>query len=239
MKQNQLFVIAAILAMASFALTSCMDCINGKGEVKTHTVPLEAFIGIRLEGDADVFLVSDSSKVITIEAQDNIAGNIEMKVKSGILRIGYRDCVKMSEPVKIYIPVTVLEDLQINGSGNIETRGKFSATTLAIKINGSGNLKLNLTAETIFSEVNGSGSIFLAGSAQKHKSLINGSGNLEAADLPTEKTEITVNGSGNCKVFAISKLDVLVRGSGDVDYKGSPDISTTIKGSGSVNKLGN
>ena len=239
MKQTKLLLMAAIMVMASGALTSCMNCINGKGPVNTSTVPLEAFTGIRLDGDADVFLVSDSSKVITIEAQDNIAGNIEMKVRKGILRIGYRDCIKTHEPVKIYIPVTVLEDLQINGSGNIETRDQFSAITLALKINGSGNLKLNLTAETIFSEVNGSGSIFLAGSAKRHKTLINGSGNIEAADLPTEKTEITVNGSGSCKVFAISKLEVLVRGSGDVVYKGSPDVSTTIKGSGSVSKMGN
>jgi len=239
MKKTKLFLTIAILAMASGTLTSCMDCIHGKGEVKTHTVPLEVFKGIRLDGDADVFLVPDSSGVITIEAQDNIAGNIEMKVRNGILRIGYRDCITDHEPVKIYIPVKTIGDLAINGSGNIETRGQISAKTLALRINGSGNLKINLDAETIFSEVNGSGSIFLAGSAKRLKTLINGSGNLDAAGLPTEKTEITVNGSGSCKVFAISKLDVLVRGSGDVVYKGSPDISTTIKGSGSVSKIGN
>lgn len=239
MKQTKLVLIIAIFAMASGTLTSCMNCISGKGEVKTHTVPLEVFTGIRLDGDADVFLVSDSSAVITIEAQENIADNIEMKVRDGILRIGYRDCIKMHEPVKIYIPVKIIDELQVNGSGNIETKGQVSANTLALKINGSGNMKLNLSAETIFSEVNGSGNIFLAGSAKRHKSLINGSGNLEAADLPTEETEITVNGSGSCKVFAIGKLKVLVRGSGDVVYKGSPDVSSTIKGSGSVRKLGN
>jgi hypothetical protein len=239
MKQTKIFLMFAIFILASSVLTSCMDCINGKGEVKIHTVPLEAFIGIRLDGDADVFLVSDSSKLITIEAQDNIANNIEMKVRNGILRIGYRDCISMHEPVKIYIPVKTVEDLAINGSGNIETRGQISAKTLALKINGSGNLKISLTAETIFSEINGSGSIFLAGSAQRHKNLINGSGNLEAEDLPTENTEITVNGSGSCKIFAIGKLEVLLRGSGDVAYKGSPDISTTIKGSGTVSKIGN
>jgi hypothetical protein len=239
MKQTKLFLMIAVLTMASGVLTSCMDCIQGKGEVKTHTLPREAFTGIRLDGDADVFLISDSSKVITIEAQDNIARNIEMKVRDGVLRIGYHECITMHQPVKIYIPVKNIEELQVNGSGNIETRGQISATTLDLKINGSGNLKIKLTAQTINSEVNGSGSIFLAGSAKEHNTHINGSGNLEAADLPTEKTDITVNGSGSCKVFAISKLEVLVRGSGDVVYKGSPDISTTIKGSGSVQKSGN
>lgn len=238
MKQTKLLLIVAILAITSGALTSCMNCISGKGDVKTHTMPLEAFTGIRLDGDADVFLVSDSSKVITIVAQDNVANNMEMKVRSGTLRISYRHCIKMHEPVKIYIPVKTIEELQIDGSGNMETKSQLTVKTLALKINGSGNLKLNLSAETIFSEVNGSGSIFLAGSAKHHKSQINGSGNLEAADLPTEKTEITVNGSGSCKVFAISKLEVLLRGSGDVVYKGSPDVSSTIKGSGSVHKLG-
>ena len=237
MKQPKFILFIAILTMASYALTSCMNCIRGKGEVKTHTVPLEAFTGIKLSCSADVILVSDSSTVITIVAQVNIASNIELNVRNGILRVDYDNCVKKHEPVKIYIPVKTIENLQVNGSGNIETSGQVSATTLAIKINGSGNLKLNLSAETIFSEVNGSGSIFLAGSAKRHESLINGSGNLEAADLPTENTEVTVNGSGSCKVFALSKLEVIVRGSGDVVYKGTPDVSTTIKGSGSVRKL--
>jgi len=220
-------------------ITSCMDCIHGKGEVKTRTVPLEEFTGIRLNADADVYLVSDSLKDIRVEAQDNIAENLELRVRNGSLRISFRGCVDTKEPVKIYIPVRMIEDLQINGSGNIETNSPVSAKTLSLKINGSGNLRLKVSAETIFSEINGSGSIYLDGSAKRHKTLINGSGNLEAIGMPTGQTEITVNGSGSCKVFAISKLEVLVRGSGDVVYKGSPDISTTIKGSGSVNKIGN
>jgi hypothetical protein len=239
MKLTKLYLFIAIIMITSGALSSCMNCIHGKGEVKSHTVPLEAFTGIRLDGDADIFLVSDSSQSITIKAQDNIADNIEMKVRNGILRIGNRDCITQHEPIKIYIPVKTIEDLQLNGSGNIETLTQLSAKTLALKINGSGNLKIKLEAETIFSEINGSGSIFLAGSAKRHKTSINGSGNIEALELPTEETEITVNGSGSCKVFAISKLEALLRGSGDVVYKGTPDVSSTIKGSGSVNKLGN
>ncbi len=238
MKQAKLFLMIAILTMASGALTSCMNCIEGKGEVKTQTVPLEVFTGIKLECEANVFLVSDSSKVITIEAQDNVAKNIELKVRGGNLLIRYHKCITNGEPVSIYIPVKIIDELQINGSGNIETRGQLQAKKIELKINGSGNLKIKLTAESILSEVNGSGSIFLAGSAKENEARINGSGNLEAADLPTESTEITVNGSGSCKVFAISRLKVLVHGSGDVVYKGSPDISTTIKGSGSVRKSG-
>jgi hypothetical protein len=228
-----------IIACLTFTINACMNCIHGKGEVKTHMVPPEEFTGIRLNADADVYLLSDSGKEIRIEAQDNIAANLEIKVRDGLLRIRFHDCIETNEPVKIYIPVKMIENLQINGSGNIETMSPLTAKTLALKINGSGNLKLKLNAETIFSEINGSGSIYLDGSAKQHKTLINGSGNLEAIGMPTGQTEITVNGSGSCKVFAINKLEVLVRGSGDVVYKGSPDISTSVKGSGSVNKLEN
>jgi predicted small secreted protein len=239
MKKMKFALTLVVIAFASFTLTSCMNCIHGKGEVKTRTIPPETFTGIRLNADADVYLVSDSSKEIRIEAQDNVADNLEMKVRNGSLHISFNRCIDTQEPVKIYIPAKMIEELQINGSGNIESKSAITAQTLALKINGSGNLKLNLSAGTIFSEINGSGSIFLNGSAKRHKTLINGSGNLEAEGLPTESTEITVNGSGSCKVFAISKLEVIVRGSGDVVYKGTPDVSTTIKGSGSVNKLGN
>ncbi|MEI6748995.1 MAG: head GIN domain-containing protein [Bacteroidota bacterium] len=239
MKKPKVILMLPAIVLASFILTSCMDCIHGKGEVKTRTLPPETFTGIRLNAEANVYLVSDSSKEIVVEAQDNIADNLEMKVRNGSLRISFKRCIDTQEPVKIYIPVKLIDDLQINGSGNIETKNSILAQTLSLKINGSGNLKLNLSAETIFSEINGSGSIYLKGSAKSHETLINGSGNVEAENMATERTEITVNGSGSCKVFAISKLKVLVRGSGGVEYKGTPDVATTIKGSGSVNKIGN
>jgi len=216
-----------------------MNCMHGKGEVKTHSFPLESFTGIKLNSDADVFLVPDSIKEIIVEAQDNIADNLDMKVRNGSLRIDNRECIITQQPVKIYIPVKIIENIQLNGSGNIESRSPVSSETLTLGINGSGDLKLNVSAETIFSQINGSGNIYLDGSSKRHKTLINGSGNIEAENMPTEKTEITINGSGSCKVFAISNLSVLVRGSGDVYYKGTPDVSTKIKGSGSVSKLEN
>jgi hypothetical protein len=239
MKKTTFVPALLVIAMFSLTFSSCMNCIHGKGEVKTHSIPLMKFTGIKLNTEADVFLVSDSVKNIVVEAQDNIADNLELKVRDGLLIVKNRKCINTNEPVKIFIPARLVEDLQINGSGNIMSKIPLEAKTLALKINGSGNLRIGITAETIFSEINGSGSIYLNGSAKKHKTLINGSGNLEAFDMPTEGTEITVNGSGSCQVFAISKLEVLLRGSGDVVYKGSPDVSTTIKGSGSVNKSGN
>jgi len=239
MRKLKIILALVVIAMASFTMTSCMDCIQGKGDVKTRSLPLEEFSGIKLNANADVYLVSDSIKEIKVEAQDNVADNLELKVRNGSLRIRFRDCVDTKSPVKIFIPAKLIEDLQINGSGNIETSSVMNVKTLSLRINGSGNLRLKLNAETIFSEINGSGSIYLDGSAKRHKTQINGSGNLEAIGLATGQTEITVNGSGSCKVFAITKLEVLVRGSGDVVYKGTPDISTSIKGSGSVNKLEN
>lgn len=239
MKNPKITLMLLATALASFSLTSCMDCIQGTGEVKSHSFPLEPFTEIKLDSDADVYLVSDTIKEIVVEAQDNIAANLEMKVRNGSLRIGNRKCVQTQEPVKIFIPVKLIENIQLNGSGNLESKFPVSSKTLTLEINGSGDMKLNISAETIFSQINGAGNIYLDGSSKRHKTLINGSGNIEAENMPTEKTEITINGSGSCKVFAISNLSVLVRGSGDVFYKGSPDVSTKIKGSGSVGKLEN
>jgi hypothetical protein len=211
--------------------------MEGNGKMAVRTATFTEIQEINLSISADVVLVTDSSGTVKIEGESNIIEAILLEQKGKSLRITSEPCFSANKPITITIPIKTLAGLQINGSGTIKTGNKLVASDLDLKINGSGDLDLDVDAGNVKSEINGSGNVVLKGAAQRHKIEVNGSGNVDAENFPTGNVAITVNGSGDCKVMATTALAIKIRGSGSVYYAGAPDISSDIKGSGSLQKL--
>jgi hypothetical protein len=66
---------------------------------------------------------------------------------------------------------------------------------------------------------------------------VDGSADIYALELETESTEIDVDGTADCYVYATRSLDVWIDGVADVTYRGQPLVSRDIDGSGSVHSL--
>ena len=228
-------ILSAVMVM--FLLSSCnFDCMEGRGNLKSETRVMKSFTKIRLGVDAKVIITRDSVQSVRVEAQPNILEVLETEVSGSWLDISVHGCITDHKPVTVYITMPNVEAIDVNGSGTIETQGNFSPDRIELTINGSGTIKASLSANEVYSDIRGSGNINLFGSARKFKIDIAGSGDVNAQDMPSESCEVSVKGSGNCRVFAIAKLDVDVAGSGNVYYKGKPDISTNIAGSGKLEK---
>jgi hypothetical protein len=61
---------------------------------------------------------------------------------------------------------------------------------------------------------------------------------VEAFDLATKNSNVSISASGGAKVSVSDELTVSISGSGSVQYKGDPTVQQTIAGSGSVTKVG-
>lgn len=223
--------------LLSIALSSCIDCMEGNGKVTTRKEQFTEITAVNLATDADVKIVADSTAEVTIEGESNIIEVIRLELKGTTLRISSKPCFSANKPVVITIPMKNVSEIQINGSGDVKSENKLSATDLQVGINGSGDIDLEVDATNVLSKINGSGNINLRGAAQRHKIEVNGSGDVNAENFPTGNVAITVNGSGDCKVFATTALGIKIRGSGNVYYSGAPDISSEIRGSGSLEKI--
>jgi hypothetical protein len=235
---KRIFLSTGLFAIIlSMLLSSCNDCMEGNGKMATRTAKFTEITAISLAVSADVKLVADSSGMVKIEGESNIIEAIILEQTGTKLRITSEPCFSTNKPITITIPMKLVTDLQINGSGSIKSESKMGASDLELGINGSGDIDLDVEAGNVMSKINGSGNILLKGSAQRNKIEVNGSGNLEAENFPTGNVSITVNGSGDCKVMATTDLAIKIRGSGSVYYAGTPDISSDIKGSGSLEKL--
>jgi hypothetical protein len=228
-------ILSAVVMILLFS--SCnFNCKEGRGDLKTETRLMKSFTKIQLKMDAKVIITKDSVQSVRIEAQPDILQVLNTDVSGKWLYIDVDGCIMDYKPITIYISTPLLEAIEINGSGSVEGKGNFSTDKVELTINGSGTVTMGLNANEVNSAIRGSGSINLSGSARKFYVDIAGSGDVNAQEMPSEVCDVNVKGSGNCRIFAISKLKVDVAGSGNVYYKGKPDISTNIAGSGKLEK---
>ncbi|MFY7652718.1 MAG: GIN domain-containing protein, partial [Chitinophagaceae bacterium] len=156
--------------------------------------------------------------------------------------VKWKDDINVSTDnnVKLTITTPVLEEIYVQGSGNVKSTNKFTGgNELKIKISGSGDVKLAVNTPKVSSSISGSGNISLEGETKENNIEISGVGDYNASELLAESASVKISGSGNVKLHADANLNVKISGSGDVFYKGSPAITESISGSGSIKQLNN
>ena len=229
-----------LVITASLMITGCSffeNCVEGEGEIVEQTIDLETFNEINLMRNTQVFLKQGNSQSVQIEAPQNIIDLLLTKVEGKTWEIDFSRCPKTEEPIKIHIQTQNLEEITIEGSGEVYSEEIFETDELHLDITGSGSIEMNLKVKELQTEINGAGDIKLQGETKLHDIEINGSGDIKAYELLSNETGIEINGSGDVKVNVSYSLEVEINGSGDVYYKGNvKEISSEINGSGKLNQ---
>ena len=173
---------------------------------------------------------------VVVETDEKFLSHVQTSISGGELSIGPDsvDCIITPSVLNYHISMPDIQEINIEGSGRINGQTPIEVDDLKIKIDGSGDISLELNVDNLESSIDGSGDITLKGDAQKHSIGISGSGSVNAFDLITKETKVRVSGSGDSDVYAIDKLDIDISGSGDVRYKGMAQVIQSVSGSGKV-----
>lgn len=224
-----------LLAFISCTIPGCImpGCIQGSGNYTSENRTVGDFSSIDLAGIGDVYL-SQGEKHLRIEAEDNIIQEMKTEVSAGKLAIYHNArCINPHMPIKIFVSTPELESLSISGSGRIISQSPIESNALNLRVSGSGNMELNAVCQDLKMIISGSGGANLKGEAAKSEILISGSGALHGYDLLTDRSRISISGSGIAQINAKEELDALISGSGSLYCKGNPEIvSQTVSGSG-------
>ena len=231
---SSLFILT-LLFNTTLSAQNWKNKITGEGPVVERTLKVANFTGVTLAFSGDIFIKQGSTQSVKVSGQQNIIDNIKTEVKNGVWYVGFKNPVRRSSGLKVYITMPKLTSAGLSGSGNLTTQGNFNGIgDLPVKLSGSGNISLNISAASVESTISGSGNIKLSGTANSHSIRVSGSGNVQSYDLKTSDCKVAISGSGNCNVHASNALDVRISGSGDVRYHGSPKVNSKVSGSGNV-----
>ncbi len=226
------------LGIAILAFQSCgyFRCIDGIGEVIKVKRDVEKFNGIVLKGSANVYVKQGNNQSVVVESNEDLQSLIETDVDGSTLYLSTKRNICPSA-LNIFIVVKDINEIAIRGSGNIQTGSQIKTDNLKVSINGSGDVKMDVSAKMLMLKINGSGDVKLKGDAELASFAINGSGDINAFGLKVRAANVAIRGSGDVRINAVEELEVHVSGSGDVEYTGSPEkIIADVRGSGSVRK---
>lgn len=211
-------------------------CIAGSGNIISENRSVNRFDSIDLRLSGNLYLTQDIHQPLRIEGDDNVLQFLVTDVADKTLIVHSDKCFRPTKDINIYVSAEKIGKLKSSGSGKIISQSQITVDTLRVEIAGTGSSDLTLNVGKLDTAVSGSGDISLNGEAKVHNSEISGSGNVKAFDLTTEKTDITVSGSGNAQVNALENLEVNILGSGLVYYKGDATVCQNISGSGRLIK---
>ncbi|MGD8956253.1 MAG: DUF2807 domain-containing protein [Chromatiaceae bacterium] len=191
------------------------EVVEGSGNRASEQRELGDFDELRLHINASVTVTAGETPKCEITADDNLLPLILTQRSGNTLEISAQESYSTRQAITIAIEVPVLRSAENSGSGTIRIDG--------------------VTRDTLALAINGSGDISARGRVIQLRAAINGSGNLRAAALETTTATVAINGSGNAEIHARDALTANINGSGDLAYQGSPaSVRTAINGSGSV-----
>jgi hypothetical protein len=233
MKTFKSFFITA-LAIAFLASCNNSNCISGSGGYTLRDYNTASFKSVAVAGEADVFIVKDSTQSLRIEGQSNILNALNVKVNGQELSIGEDNCFRNASRLKIYIGTPTLTGLITSGSVYAISTDTFTENEFSAILLGTGSMELNLNVQEFNASVSGDGDIRASGMANEQYLSSSGNGFFKCFDLVGEDVDIDVSGTATMEVHATQTLHIDVSGTGFIYYKGNPSITQNISGTASI-----
>ena len=235
-------------SVAAFLLTLLLVVAPAAAQDVSEARDLDAFAELVLQVPGDVELSQGNEQRVRIEADSqDILDRIKTVVRNGRLTIeadsendrSIMDWLFGGDDVDgnltFYITMTNVTALHIDGTGDIDGQTTLAGDGLSLRINGTGDMDVDLDMNDVDTRINGTGDVKLSGQTDTHSISSSGTGDVEAGDLVTRTTTVRVSGVGDCTVHATESLNARTSGVGDIRYYGSPsDLKVQSNGVGSV-----
>ncbi len=245
-------VFLALIATSHAALAQPTAPVDTKTPNSNPTVtptgqkiPLNDFKKIRIQGAIEVVLVQGVDNFVMFENKDIEAKKGEVKIESrdGTLQIGSSDNWKLRREgvVKLTVGFKNIDDIRLQGSGNLMGTGPLKFDDVRLSIAGSGDIDLKevQVSSELKASIGGSGNIKLAGTATSLNVSVAGSGDFAGEVFKADTVKVAIAGSGDVKVWSNKEISLSIAGSGNVDHWGPGKVvKQSIAGVGSVTPKG-
>jgi hypothetical protein len=237
-KMNKMSFLSLLIA-CSLWLSCATDQLTGQTVKETRNV--SAFNALHLAMSADVYLSQGDHQSVQVEADKGSMEYIETETNGNTLTVkNHEGHWRNLGHIKVYITMPDITEIELSGSGSVESQTPIKANELKIGLSGSGNVKIgSLLAPVLSATITGSGDIYLSGDngQAKMEATITGSGSIKADEMQVANAIVSITGSGSARVNVLKELETEITGSGSVLYKGNPMVNANSTGSGRTSSL--
>jgi len=146
-----------ITALTGLMLTAATFTTATAAETKTNHYVLtnkavaDAYHSIVVRGDVDIILVQGTSNLMTLEGYQSQLENLTLNVHNSTLYVNTKAKTKGKKPV-VYIPVSDLRFLKVQGNSNVSTLGHLQAAHITIELASECHVAIKSTGNISISE---------------------------------------------------------------------------------------
>ena len=167
-----------------------------------------------------VLVASNENKVVV--TGDN-ADKVELVNKNGELKIRLPITRLLDgDNIEATVYYKNIEAVEANEGSRISSNDVFKATSFDIIAKEGAEIKIKVDVSSITIKTTSGATVTVSGTAKTQSAVSNSGGNLNAQNLKTTNTSITVNAGGNADVNATDVVDAKVRAGGTINVFGKP-----------------
>jgi len=163
---------------------------------------------------------SSENKIVVTGAR---ADEVETVNRNGELKIRMPFPQLLSgEDIMVQLYFKNLESIAVSEGSYVSGETDFKQTSLDLNAKSGGEINLELNVDKVSIVANAGGIITLSGKAINQEVLITSGGILNAKDLKTSQTTISVAAGGKSEIHASTLVDAKVRAGGSIFIYGKP-----------------
>lgn len=181
-------------------------------------------------GDFDVVKVFDKINVKLIPASENkivITGNradeVETLNKNGELKIRMPFPKLLSgDAIMVKLYFKRIESISASEGSYVGSENTFKQTSIELITKEGSEINLDLNVEKVSVKANSGGIVELSGEATNQDVTITSGGILQAGELHTSQTTISIAAGGKAEIYANVLVDAKVKAGGSIYIYGNP-----------------
>lgn len=188
----------------------------------TDYTNLSHFDELIVSGSLDVQLVEGDETSVSIDEDD---GNIEVTVKSGVLKVKRKklyDYKQYEKPIDVVITYKKLRTIEARAGSEVVTKSALKASQCRLRFSSGAQGRLNLDIDDLQVNVIEGAHLQLKGTTQSQRAKVATGANLDASDLECDRTYIKATTGGEAEVVANKALDANATTGGGIEYSGNP-----------------
>lgn len=216
-------IIAIVFAIPVLLAGCSSECIQDSGKHIIKDVVVKNFDQIKITGAIKLVVKQDSSYAVKIDADSNIIKMVRADVSSGELRVKLEDGMYCgTDSVVVYAGIGELKKLNTIGAVKVVGDGRIYAADVDLKLEGTSDVALDLSASKLTTTIDGIGKLALTGQTGVHNLTTKGKSSVNAFDFVAGIYDINIDGTGKANINVLNDLKIKTSGSSEVYYKGNP-----------------
>lgn len=182
-------------------------------------------------GDFDKIKVFDQLNVTLIPSTENkieVTGtnqaNVEIVNRNSLLkiRISLTKILEDNKDLKVNLYFKNIQSIDANEGSMVSCKTVFKQTTMELSVQEGAMIEAELDVDNATAKLNSGGIINLSGKAATQKSTITSGGILNAKNLETSQTNVSITAGGSADVNASTFVEAKVNAGGTITIFGKP-----------------